>query len=313
MELRELRYFAQIAKDGSYTKAAKSLYISQPALSKTIKKLESELQISLFEVKPNGVALTDYGQLFLCRILPLLEEIDALPKFTHDIQNMCQGQLNVGITPMLNQLYFHQIIVDFMKQYPNLELKLIESGTLSIHQFLLEGALDLGICIVDSNRSLDSRLSQQIILEDTMVIAMSENNPLSNQPFLRFEDLKNESFHSYSTVSALYSQLESLCSKAGFIPKISSSSSNVAMILQFTASGSGISLLPRPYAQRYLPSHLRSVPLQPPVSWRACLVKNQTTYQSYASRALEACIINHFRSLAFEKSMPTDQELSCEA
>lgn len=303
MELRELRYFAQIAKEGSYTKAAKSLYISQPALSKMIKKLETELGVSLFEVKPNGVILTDYGQLLLDQVLPLLEELDKLPKFIHDIQNMQGGKLNIGVTPMLNRLYVHEIIVDFMRIYPNLEFKLIEAGTLAIHQLLLDGALDIGICIVNPDQPLDNRLSQHILFEDTMVLAMSETNPLSSRSYLTFEDLKEESFHSYSTVSVLHSRLKNLCAKAGFTPKIRSSSSNVEMILQLTSAGSGISILPRPYVQRYAPAHLRLIPTSPPISWSACLVKKQATYQSYACRALENCIMNYFSSPTFKNQL----------
>lgn len=86
MELRELRYFVQIAQDQSYTKAANRLFISQPALSKTMKKLEYELGVPLLVVKSNGVFLSDFGQALYERTIPLLNEFDALSDFVQEVK-----------------------------------------------------------------------------------------------------------------------------------------------------------------------------------------------------------------------------------
>ena len=72
MDIRVLKYFVQVAKDQNFTRAAEHLYISQPALSKMIKKLESELGIPLFDIRTNGVYLTNYGEQLFHQVLPLL-------------------------------------------------------------------------------------------------------------------------------------------------------------------------------------------------------------------------------------------------
>ena len=85
MDIRVLKYFVQVAKSRNFTRAAEQLYISQPALSKMIKKLEAELGVSLFDVRPSGVNLTDYGQELYRRALPLIAEFDSLTNFVEEL------------------------------------------------------------------------------------------------------------------------------------------------------------------------------------------------------------------------------------
>ena len=81
MDIKVLKYFVQVAKDQSYTRAAEHLFLSQPALSKLIKKLERELKVPLFRVQKNGVYLTDYGEQFYRRVVPIISEFDSLSAF----------------------------------------------------------------------------------------------------------------------------------------------------------------------------------------------------------------------------------------
>ena len=110
MDIRVLKYFVQVAKDRNFTRASEHLYISQPALSKTIKKLEHELGINLFDIRTTGVQLTDYGQMLYQRAVPLIAEFDALTNFVSDIQAKPVGRLRVGVTPMIATLYTVSIV-----------------------------------------------------------------------------------------------------------------------------------------------------------------------------------------------------------
>ena len=113
VDIRVLKYFVQVAKDKNFTRASEHLYISQPALSKMIKKLEHELSIDLFDVRPTGVQLTDYGQMLYQRAVPLIAEFDSLANFVADIQAKPVGRLRVGVTPMIATLYMVNIVTEF--------------------------------------------------------------------------------------------------------------------------------------------------------------------------------------------------------
>ncbi len=291
MELRELRYFVQIANDHSYTKAAEHLYVSQPALSKMMKKLESELSIPLFVMKSNGVYLSDYGEMLYDKVVPLLNQFDSLKSFISDVRGLKGGKLRVGVTPMLGTLFFVDVVVNFCNQYPGVELKLSESGSKAVRQQLVEENLDIGICITGDANEL---LEDTILFQDEMVVCLLRTNPLSAFSSLRFEQLKDECFNMYSSSSTLYTQIFNRCIQAGFEPKINISSSKINMIMQMTAKGKGICILPRPYAIQYLSSGLKLVSLKEPFPWTGCMVKNKTAYQSYVSKRFEAFVMDYF-------------------
>lgn len=293
MELRELRYFVQIAEDHSFTRAAEHLFVSQPALSKMIKKLESELQIPLFIVKSSGVNLTDYGEALYKKSIHLINEFDALPNFIADVRGAKNSKLRVGVTPMLGTLYLVDIVVDFCNLYPDVELKLSESGSKDVRQQLLDGSCDIGICITGDNNEM---LQDTILFRDEMIVCLPVADPLAQFPTLRFEQLKNRCFNFYSSASALYTQITDRCIRAGFQPKINISSSKINMIMQMTAKGKGICILPHPYAERYPMPGLKLVPIEDPFPWTGCLVKNRSMYQTYVSQIFETFVLDYFKT-----------------
>lgn len=294
MELRELRYFVQIAKDRSYTKAANRLYISQPALSKMIKKLESELGVPLLVVKSNGVFLSDFGQALYDRAVPLLNEFDSLTDFIQEVQNAKNAKLRIGVSPMLADLFLMDAIVGFSNLYPSVEIKLTETGSKAVRQQLADGNLDIGVCIADDSYDC---LEDTILLRDEMVVCVNLSNPLAQHESLCFKQLKDEYFNMYSSFSTLNTQLLAHCSYAGFEPKINISSSKINLIIQMTEKGKGICLLPRPYAIRNLPAGLKLIPLQDKFPWICCLAMNKAAYHSSVALLFKKFVLNHFSAL----------------
>ena len=141
MDIRVLKYFVQVAKSRNFTRAAEQLYISQPALSKMIKKLEAELGVSLFDVRPSGVNLTDYGRELYRRALPLIAEFDSLTNFVEELQTTPTGKLRVGVTPMIATLFMVDIVTEFSRVWPEIELQIVEDGSIALRRSLLEGEL----------------------------------------------------------------------------------------------------------------------------------------------------------------------------
>ena len=147
MDIKVLKYFVQVAKDQSYTRAAEHLFLSQPALSKLIKKLERELKVPLFRVQKNGVYLTDYGEQFYRRVVPIISAFDSLSAFVETMHSAPVGRLKLGVTPMIASLYVVDIVTNFNRQWPDIELQLIEDGSRALRKMLLDGSLDLALGI----------------------------------------------------------------------------------------------------------------------------------------------------------------------
>jgi len=293
MEARELRYFIQIVKDGSYTKAAKNLYVSQPSLSKMMKKLENELKVPLLDAHSNGVFPTDYGKALFRRAEPLIQEFDSLNSFMQDVEELKCGALTIGVTSMLDSLYISGLVVDFCNRYPAIEVKLIENGSKVVRSQLAENKIDIGICLAGD---AEEGISETILLKDDMVVCVSRNHPLAREKMLSFEQLREQPFNLFSTASTLYGQTLARCAEAGFVPRVNILSSQINVILQMTASGNGLCILPHPYAERFLPQDLRLIPIRESFPWVACIAKRKGSYQTPAARTFEHFVLDFFRS-----------------
>lgn len=306
MDIRVLKYFVQVARDQSFTKAAEHLYVSQPALSKMIRKLENEVGVSLVDVQPGGVQLTDYGRELFQRAVPLLAEFDSLVNFVEHAHDRPSGLLRVGVTPMIATLYMVDIVTRFNAVYPDIEFQIIEDGTVALRRQLLDANLDLALCIV--GREPSPELRDTVLLEEEMVAVLSVDNTLTQCDSLHFSQLAEQPLNLYTKYSALAEQIQERCVKAGFLPKINITSSKVNFMLQMTEHNRGISLLPRPYALRSIRPNLKIVPFTEPFPWQVCLTRNKHMYQSYIAQLFEDFVQTYFgeHSVSGEMSEPED-------
>ena len=129
MDIRELRYFVHIVQAHNFSKAAMHLYVSQPALSKMVKKLEEEIGVKLLYRTSHQVNLTDYGKLFYQRALITLQTFDSLQNIVKDTQEEKSGIITIGVTPMIGTMWLVDYIVDFCQKYPSIDIKLNVAGT----------------------------------------------------------------------------------------------------------------------------------------------------------------------------------------
>ena len=296
MDIRVLRYFVQVAKEKNFTRAAEHLYVSQPALSKMIKKLETELGVPLFDVRSNGAFLTEYRQKLYQRAVPMLAEFDSLTNFIDREKDTPSGQLRIGVTPMLATLYMVNIVTRFNDQWPKVEFQIVEDGSISLRKQLLAGDLDLALCIMGDDVP---GLQDTVFFENEMVAVISVDNPLAQYQALEFRQLADQPFNLYSQYAALYRQITQRCIEAGFEPKINITSSKVNFMLQMTEHNRGICLLPRPYALRGARPNLKIIPFVEKFPWRCCITRNGNVYQSHISALFEEFVLSYFRENQF--------------
>lgn len=298
MDIRELRYFVQIVRNQNYSNAAKQLYVSQPALSKIVKKLENEVGEMLLTRSTHQVMLTDYGKIFYQRALITLQTFDSLKNVVKDTKEEKKGRIALGVTPMVGTLWLVDYIVDFCNSYPDIEISLNVSGTKMLQEQLLKGQLNLAIGIIDTSNDVEesSNIKKTILLEDKMYVCMNNKNVLSQKKSIFLKDLKQEEFNFYDSKSTLSSIITENCLREGFAPKIIFSSSNVDMIMQFTAHGKGICIVPRPYANRYKFPDLVKIPLQNDMPWIVCTMENKESYNPYICSLFKSYIVKRFGS-----------------
>lgn len=144
MELRQLKYFVEVARLKSYSLASKSLFITQSTISQQISKLEEELGVELLTRDTRHVALSDYGEQFYPCALQVLEDARAGADRIRDVMNLHVGTLSVGSTYAFSPL-LKQTVLEFYRRYPKIRLDIIITSKEALMQKLLDHELDLAL------------------------------------------------------------------------------------------------------------------------------------------------------------------------
>lgn len=145
MELRSIQYFVQIADDGSITRTAQRLGIAQPALTRHVKQLESELDTQLLMRLPRGVRLTTSGRDFLEHARKIMAEVSRAKEHIHSVARTPRGKVVVGTSPTLAPLLLPGCVARARQQCPMVTLKVMEGFSPQLLDALLTGRLDVAV------------------------------------------------------------------------------------------------------------------------------------------------------------------------
>ena len=144
MELRQLKYFVEVGRLGSFSLASKSLFITQSTISQQIQKLEEELGVELLTRDTRHVTLSDYGEQFYPCAVQVLEEARAGAERIRDVKALKVGTLSVGATYSFGPL-LKQTVLDFYRKYPRIRLDLVITSKEALWQKLLDRELDVAL------------------------------------------------------------------------------------------------------------------------------------------------------------------------
>src|SRR5690625_3713278 len=128
MQLRSLEIFVTIVEKNGFTKAAEALYVGQPALSKTIQKLEQELNVTLFDRSSKKIQLTDEGKVLYEKSKEILTKVSSIPECLHELSEVISGEVKVGIPQIIGTMFFPQVAYSFLQKYPKVTLPTKEDG-----------------------------------------------------------------------------------------------------------------------------------------------------------------------------------------
>jgi DNA-binding transcriptional LysR family regulator len=278
MTLKQLTYFLEIAKMKNFTKAAANLYISQSALSKTVKAMESELGVQLIDRTVNHFKLTPEGEIFYQKGLIAIKNINSELEDLYGSLGTEKGHITVGIPPVIGTAYFTSIIYKFRNMYPDVELKIIEAGANTIKKWVSDGEVDIGVVILPVSNDAFNVIP---IVTAENVLLVNKNHPLAQYDEVSFKMLKDERFIALNSTFMLYDQIISLCRISGFEPNIVCESSQWDFITEMVVLDQGVSILPRPILKRYNSDKLKLISLKDPsFSWNIAIILKKDKYIS---------------------------------
>lgn len=288
MELRQLEYFQMVSRLNNITRAAERLHVSQPSITKSIKKLERELNVQLFDRSQKNLVLTPEGSVFLSCIDRALSIIDDATLELNDYKKLQKGAIKIGIPPMIGSYLFPQIFSQFQQLYPQLEISILEEGSLAILDRLENGEMDLGIAIV--NDTADT-LNILPIATQQILVCLPPHHPLVGPQSLSLQDLQGQPLIMLKDDSYHRRVLMAEFAKQHVTPRVILSSSQIETIKGLVANGTGIAFF-LDVLVRNDPT-LIALPLNPPLSVDIGLVWKKKKYLSRASRAFIDFIVSH--------------------
>jgi LysR family hydrogen peroxide-inducible transcriptional activator len=240
MELYQLAYFVEAARQRNFTRAAERLRIAQPALSQQMRRLEEELGTPLFVRGRKQTVLTPAGEAFHPQALALLSLAENARQVVAEVAQLRRGRLMIASIPTLSACWLPPIIQRFRRQHPFIELVLREESSEDVAELVESGAVELGFLQLPVNRTT---FDLQELFTEPFVVLVPPQHPLAGRRAVRLAQLAGEPFISYKG-KARNVALEA-CRNAGFEPRIACESGELETVRALVQANLGVAILPR--------------------------------------------------------------------
>lgn len=242
VSLKQLRAFAAVAREGSFTRAAQSLFLSQSALSALISGLESELGLRLLDRTTRRVLLTEAGQ----ELVPTVERVlGDLDQAAHELRLAAQarrGRVRLGTTPLLAASMLPELMHSFAAAHPGIQLLLSDASADVLVAQLRQGELDLALATFDQAAEPDLEL--QTLLADPMVLVCHADHALAARRELGWAALLDEPLLLLKPGSGLRALVERSFAGLQARPRLAQEVSHISTALALAAAGLGVAVLP---------------------------------------------------------------------
>ena len=257
MDIEQLKYFQTLAATEHVTQAAENLCISQPALSRSLARLEFQLGVPLFDREGRQLKLIRYGQDFLQHVNKILKEYDAAIRKIDSMIHPDSGEISLGFLHSLGSEVIPKIIASFKKQYPNVKFNIHQNSSKSLLEKLSNGQLD--ICLVTPMPGF-SKIDFSILWKDELFLALPPTHPLAEFPSISLDRLINEPFIFQKKGMGLRDRMDVLCAEAKFTPNVAMEGEEILTVLGMVAAGLGVTFVPT--ISEYKSFHLNFIPLE---------------------------------------------------
>ncbi|MCY9210195.1 LysR family transcriptional regulator [Bacillus subtilis] len=241
MEWEQLEYFQTLARIQHVTKAAETLSITQPALSRSIVRLENHLGVPLFDRQGRSIKLNKYGEIFLKRVDSMIREYTEGKEEIQSLLKPDQGEVSLGFLHTLGTTIVPNLIGAFKDQYPNVHFQLNQSHSNQLLDKLKSGELDL--CLLASF-PVESNIMWKPLWKEELFLFLPKNHVLATREDITLNEIANEPFVLMKEGFALRVTIDHIFEQVNINPNIVFEGEEAATIAGFVAAGLGVSILP---------------------------------------------------------------------
>lgn len=282
MELRALKAFVAVVREGGFARAAQRLHITQSTVSKAVKQLEEELNFQLLERIGRESRLTAPGKLVLQKAETMLAQGEDLRAELAEMRGLRKDVLRLGLPLIGSSILFARWFAVYRRQFPKVEIQLVEHGSSHLEKLLLAGELDLAASLLP----VAGDFAWQEVRREPIDLLLPPNHPLANRREVAFRELAHEPFILYGAGFALNPIIAGACRKNGFEPKVVAESGQIDFVMELVAANMGIAFVPRMIALQSGHSRFQRISVgHPQIHWHMALVWRRNGYRSEAAKA----------------------------
>ncbi|KZE31805.1 LysR family transcriptional regulator [Crenobacter luteus] len=283
MDIRGLRYFTEVVRRQSFTRAAEALYVTQPTISKMVRQLEDELGMPLLIREGRSFRLTDAGRVAFERGQDVLAAMQRLNNELADLTALERGELVVGVPPMIGAIFFAPVVSAFHARYPKVELKLMEDGATAVENAVRSGQLEIGVAVLPVDETVFDHFG---FVSDRLCLVAPSGSRWKGLASVALTDIADEPLILYPEDFTLSHRVADAYRRDGLTMKVAERSGHWDFIVALVAARLGVALLPERITRRIDRSLFDIVPLNDAeLVWHLGLIWRRDTYLSHATRA----------------------------
>jgi DNA-binding transcriptional LysR family regulator len=281
LDLRRLRLFTEVVRQGGFTRASRTAFASQPTLSKAVKQLEGELGVHLFNRIGRRSELTAEGRLVYSRAMALLAQSADLTAELESMRGLRRGSLRLGFPKLGSTALFASMYASFRGKFPGIEVKMSVHQRETLEEMLRAGELDLAVMTQPIAEDLEH---QEYRTDRLVALVAGRGSPRVRS--VPLASLAGKSLILSGDEPALDALVLDAYRRKKLAPEISAHSAQVDFIFELVATGIGIAFLPRAVAEQRKHRAVHIVVVRDPViEWRIAFAWRRGAHLSVAARA----------------------------
>ncbi|MFJ3259455.1 LysR family transcriptional regulator [Pseudomonas sp. NPDC086581] len=260
-DLDDLQAFRAIVENGSFRKAAEAVKITQPALSRRIEKLESALNVRLFERTTRKVSLTAVGRAFVPEVERVLDQLDTALMSIADVASSRMERVTIACVPSAAYYFMPNVISEFHRLYPRIKIMLVDSSAHEVNVAVASGEADFGVTF---SGNLSPEMTFDLLLEERYVMACRRDHPLADRTSVTWSEMYEHDYISLDKSSGNRLILSQALKRV--VPSRHSicETRHVTTAIGLVEAGVGVAAVPSIAMPRTSHPLLKAVPLEEP-------------------------------------------------
>ena len=307
MTLTELRYIVAVAREHHFGRAAEACFVSQPTLSVSIKKLEEELDVKIFERGANEITVTPLGEEIVRQAQSVIEQAAAIKEIARRGKDPVAGPLRLGVIYTIGPYLLPDLVRQAIELVPQMPLMLQENFTAKLLEMLRVGELD---CAIMAEPFPDTGLAVAPLYDEPFMAAVPRQHALAKRKSISTDELKDETMLLLGTGHCFRDHVLEVCPEyARFASapaegiRQSFEGSSLETIKYMVASGMGVTVVPQLSVPKDAQPHIKYVPFTKPVPTRRVVLAWRRTFTRYEAiaalrNAIYACPLKGVKRLS---------------